>query len=491
VAKSLVQGVDQRFHAAGSLRKESSHVFPKHFSFFWGELALYSFIVLVLSGTVLALWFVPDTTEVVYRGQFLPLRDLHMSRAYDSALDISFDVRAGLLIRQMHHWAADIFVVSIVTHMFRNFFTGAFRRPRELTWVTGVVLLMVSLLEGYSGYSQIDDLLSGMGVRIFNGLILGVPVIGSWLEWFIWDGEYPGQIWISRFFLGHVFLIPAIITALIAAHLGLVWYLKHTHFPRPGASESNVMGERTLPGFGMKTVGNGLLVVGVIGIMGGIFQINPIFLWGPYTPAGVSTGAQPDWYVGFLIGALRLFPAWDIHLGKYRVAAPFWPGIVLPLLMFTMLGSYPWLEQFFTKDRRSHQLLQRPRDAPARTALGAMAITFYLVLVLAGADDMIALALTIPFEWLRWAGRVSVFVLPPIAYLITRRICLGLQRTDRELLRRGVRTGLLRELPDGGYAEVRQPPGGVDAEGRPIPMAYEGVRVDQKVAVSGRDEEPS
>lgn len=483
VAKRIIAGFDQRLHLAGAVRKESSHVFPKHYSFFWGELALYSFVTLVLSGTVLALFFVPDTADTVYHGQYVNARDLHMSRAYESALHLSFEVRGGLFIRQMHHWAALVFVASIVLHMFRNFFTGAYRKPREFTWITGVALLMISMVEGYMGYSMIDDLLSGMGVRIISGLLLSVPVIGTWLHWMIFGSEFEGDIWISRFFLGHVFLLPGIIFALIAVHLGLVWYLKHTQFPGPGARESNVVGDRAVPGFGSKTMANALCTFGVLGLLGALFQINPIFLWGPYTPAGSSTGVQPDWYVGFLIGALRMFPPWDLHLGQYTVPAPFWPGLVVPLLMFLLLFGYPFLEQLFTKDRGLHNLLQRPRDNPVRTALGAMAIIFYLVLFVAGADDVFALAFNVPFEWMRWGERVAVFVAPPIAYLVAQRICLGLQRADRDVLERGIRTGLLQELPNGVFVELRQPPGGVDHEGRPIPMAYGGARVDRSVAV--------
>jgi ubiquinol-cytochrome c reductase cytochrome b subunit len=481
--RRFIGGLDERFHLATAVRKESSHVFPKHHSFFWGELALYSFIVLVLSGTVLGLYFVPDTTEVVYTGPYEPLRGLHMSRAYESALTISFEVSGGLFIRQMHHWAALVFVASIVLHMFRNFFTGAFRKPREATWLTGVALLLIAVPEGYLGYSMLDDLLSGIGVRIFSGILLSIPVGGAWAHWLVFGGEFEGELWISRFFLLHVFLLPGVLIALIAVHLGLVWYLKHTQFPGPGARETNAIGDRAVPGFMTKTVTNGLCVAGVLALMGGVFQINPIFLWGPYTPADSSTGSQPDWYIGFIIGALRLFPPVDIELGPYTVVAPFWPGVVVPLVMFGLLFAYPFLEQRLTKDRRLHNLLERPRDNPVRTGVGAMAITFYLVLFVAGGDDIIAIALNIPFEWFVWGGRAAVFVLPPLAYFLTHRICLGLQRTDRALLERGIHTGLLQERDDGVFVELRQPPGGVDHEGHPVPMAYGGARVVREVAV--------
>ena len=489
-AGHVAMALDRRLRLAKTAREQSEHVFPKHFSFFWGEIALYSFVVLLLSGTVLALHFVPDTADTLYTGQFQLADDLHMSRAYASALDLSFAVNGGLLIRQVHHWAALLFVAAIVIHMLRNFFTGSFRRPRELTWVTGVVLLMLGVLEGYSGYSMVDDLLSGMGVRIISGLLLSVPVVGTWLHWMIFGGEFDGDIWISRFFLAHVFLLPGLLLALVGVHLGLVWYQKHTQFPGGGAREDNVVGERAAPGFLAKTVANGLAVAGVIVLMGGILQINPVFLWGPYAPANGSTGAQPDWYAMFLIGALRLFPEWDIRLGPYTVPPPFWPGLVLPVVMFLLLGVYPFLERWITGDRAAHQLLQRPRDNPMRTAVGTMALTFWLVLTIAGSDDVLAIAFDVPLGPLRWTERVATLVLPGIAFVAAHRICVGLQRRDRDMLRHGVRTGLLTETADGVFAELRQPPGGVDHEGRPVPLHYDGARIDEHIATRGEEAPP-
>jgi ubiquinol-cytochrome c reductase cytochrome b subunit len=474
----LAGGMDRRYRLAGATRRQAQHVFPQHHSFYWGEFALYSLVVLVLSGTYLALFFVPDTTEVVYSGSYQPAQGLHMSRAYASAVDLSFEVRGGLFVRQIHHWAALLFLVSIVLHMFRNFFTGAFRRPRELTWVGGVALLGIGIFEGYLGYSMIDDLLSGLGVRILSGLLLSVPVIGTWLHWMVFGGPFDGEIWITRFFTAHVFLLPGLLLALAAVHVGLVWYQKHTQFPGPVAKETNVVGERAAPGFLTNTVANGICVVAVIGLLAGLFQINPIWLWGPYTPAAVSTFIQPDWYAGFLIGGLRLMPPWSIHLGPYTVPPAFWAGLVLPLLLFVLLFAYPFLERWLQHDHREHQLLQRPRDNPTRTALGAMGIAFYGILFASGATDVIAYTFKLPFEELVWVGRVGLLVLPPLAYVLTRRLCTGLQRADRDVLERGIHTGVLRELPDGVYLELRRPPGGVDHEDRPVPMAYGGHRID-------------
>jgi ubiquinol-cytochrome c reductase cytochrome b subunit len=484
LARTTANALDRRFKAAGAVRRQASHVFPKHHSFYWGEFALYSFVVLVVSGAYLALFFVPDTTEVVYRGPFEPMQGLYMSRAYHSVLTISFEVRAGLFVRQLHHWSALVFVGAMILHMARNFFTGAFRRPRETTWLGGVALLALGILEGYLGYSMLDDLLSGLGVRIFSGILLSVPLVGTWLHWMVFGGEFFGDIWISRFFIAHVFLIPAVLVALIAMHVGLVWYQKHTHFPGPGAREDTVVGERAVPGFASNTVANGICVLAVLGLLAGVFQINPVFLWGPYVPSQVSTYIQPDFYAGFLIGGLRLWPRWEIPLGAYTVPAPFWVGLVLPLVMFALLAAYPFLERFATGDRGAHQVLQRPRDNPTRTGIGAMGLVFWGILFASGATDVIAATFDAPFELLVWAGRIGLLVLPPVAFLVVRRICLGLQREDRDLLRRGIRTGVLQERPDGVYVEVRRPPGGADHLGRPIPLEYGGARVDQRPAAA-------
>ena len=197
-AGAALDELDQRYHPAAGLRKQFNKVFPTHWSFMLGEVALYSFIVLLLSGTYLGLFFDPSMMEVVYDGPFTNLRGIEMSTAYASALHISFDVRGGLFVRQIHHWAALLFVASMVAHMFRTFFTGAFRKPREANWVIGLVLILVGTFEGFTGYSLPDDLLSGGGLRIASGFTLSIPVIGTWAQWALFGGEFPGNEIIPR-----------------------------------------------------------------------------------------------------------------------------------------------------------------------------------------------------------------------------------------------------------------------------------------------------
>ncbi|MFD4640486.1 cytochrome bc complex cytochrome b subunit [Lentzea sp. NPDC058436] len=481
VAGAAANAADERFHPASGLRKQINKVFPTHWSFLLGEIALYSFIVLLLSGTYLALFFDPSMTEVTYNGAFENLRGIEMSRAFASTLDISFETRGGLFVRQVHHWAALLFMGAIVVHMFRIFFTGAFRKPREINWVIGIVLFMLGAIEGFLGYSLPDDLLSGTGLRVMAALLISFPVIGTWLNWLMFGGEFPGTDIIPLLYTAHILIIPAIILGLIAAHLALVWYQKHTQFPGVGRKETNVVGVRIMPVFAAKGGGFFAIVVGVIAIMGGVFQINPIWNIGPYNPAQVSAGSQPDWYMGWTDGLVRIWPAWEFYLGNYTIPAPFLPFILgLPLLT-GIAAAYPWIERKMTKDYAHHNLLQRPRDVPVRTALGWMAITYFMVLLLMGANDIFAFQFDISLNLTTWMGRIGMLVLPPIAYFVAYRICIGLQRGDREVLEHGVETGIIKRLPHGEFIEIHQPLGPVDDHGHPIPLAYQGASVPKKM----------
>ncbi|TFV65225.1 UNVERIFIED_ORG: ubiquinol-cytochrome c reductase cytochrome b subunit [Bacillus sp. AZ43] len=472
---------DDRMLVAPWLRRTLNKVFPDHWSFLLGEIALYAFVVLLLSGTYLTFFFDASMREVVYDGSYAPLRGVEMSAAYDSTLNLSFDVRGGLFMRQLHHWAALLFVASIVVHLLRIFFTGAFRRPRETNWLIGVVMLVLALLMGVTGYSLPDDLLSGTGLRIISAILLSIPVIGTWAHFAVFNGDFVGTEIIGRFYIVHVLLLPAILLALIAVHLLVLVKQKHTQFPGPGRTEHNVVGNRLFPTFAGKATGLLLVVFGVCAALGGLVQINPVWLWGPYNPAQVSAASQPDWYIGFLDGSTRIFPPWDINLpGDYTVPALFWPTVVVAGAMFTVLALYPMIERKMTGDTASHHLLQRPRDVPVRTSLGAMALTFYLWLMIAGGNDVIADKFDISLNAMTWIGRIGVIILPPIAYTITYRICLGLQQHDREVLEHGIETGVIRRLPSGEFIEVHQPLGPVDEHGH-SQLAYGGAPVPKRM----------
>ena len=481
-AAEAANSMDQRYRLSKGLRHQMNKVFPTHWSFLLGEIALYSFIILILSGVYLTLFFDPSMAEVTYNGSFHNLQGVAMSRAFATTLDISFDVRGGLFVRQVHHWAALVFVAAMMVHMFRIFFTGAFRRPREANWIIGSLLLILGMFEGFFGYSLPDDLLSGTGIRAtLSGIILSVPIMGTWLHWAVFGGEFPGDLIIPRLYTIHILLLPGIMLALVGVHLALVWYQKHTQFPGVRRKETNVVGVRIMPYFAIKASAFFIIVTGVIALMAGVFQINPIWNIGPYNPSQVSAGSQPDWYLAWADGLLRIFPAWELYLGNYTVPAVFFAGAVWMPILFALLIAYPMIERKLSKDTAHHNLLQRPRDAPVRTSIGVMALAFFMVVELSGFNDIIAYHFDISLNATTWAGRIGVLVVPPLAYFITYRLCIGLQRADHEVLEHGIETGIIKRLPHGEFIEIHQPLGGVDDHGHAIPLEYQGAPVPKKM----------
>jgi ubiquinol-cytochrome c reductase cytochrome b subunit len=424
----LARWIDQRIGAANLVRTTLDYVFPKHFTFLFGEIALYAFIVLIATGVFLALFYSPSEAEVVYSGHYAPLRGVTMTEAYESVVNLSLSVRGGLLFRQTHHWAAIVFLGAVFVHLCRVFFTGAFRRPRELNWVTGLTMLVAGIAEGFVGYSLLDDLLSGTGVRIAYSIAESIPVVGPWVASLAWGGEYPGHGFLSRLFTVHIFLLPAIIATLIAVHLALVARPHHTQFPGPGKHERNVVGLRLWPSYATLSIGFFLLIAAVLVFMGGFLQINPVWLYGPYDVFAVSSGSQADWYFLWIQGALRLMPGVSVQLGPFTVANQFIPGVLYPGVVFAILYAWPFLEARLTGDYGEHHLLDRPRDRPVRTALGAAAITGFMVLLLAGSDDVFVTE----FDWsivaVRNVERVLFFVLPVVVGLIVWKVTRDLSR---------------------------------------------------------------
>ena len=450
--------LDDRFGAARGARAFMRKVFPDHWSFLLGEIALYSFIILLLTGTFLTLFFQPSMTEVTYHGSYTYLHGVLMSEAYASTLNISFDVRGGLLIRQIHHWAADLFMAAIMAHMLRIFFTGAYRKPRETNWLIGIVLLTLGMVEGLFGYSLPDDLLSGVGLRVLYGILLAIPVAGSYLAFFLFGGAFPGHDIIPRLYILHVLVIPALLLALITAHLILMVWQKHTQMPGKGRTNSNVIGAPMYPNFLAKTGAFFFFTFAVLALLATFAQINPVWLYGPYTPAAISAGSQPDFYMGFLEGTLRIFPNWTWHVWGQTVAWNVLIPTIVPLSLFFGLAAFwPFLEQWITGDRTEHHLNDRPRNAATRTAIGVAAVTFYGVFWAEGANDLIATHLDISLYLTTEIARYAVFIAPVAAYIITKRICLGLQRRDQHLLEHGVETGIIRQLPSGEYIEETRP----------------------------------
>ncbi|KKE98651.1 cytochrome bc complex cytochrome b subunit [Mycolicibacterium obuense] len=481
IAAKQGDAIDSRYHPSAAVRRQLNKVFPTHWSFLLGEIAMYSFIVLLLTGVWLTLFFDPSMSHVTYDGVYQPLRGVGMSRAYETALDISFEIRGGLFVRQVHHWAALLFAASIMVHLARIFFTGAFRRPREANWVIGSLLLILAMFEGFFGYSLPDDLLSGTGIRAaLSGITMGIPVVGTWMHWALFGGDFPGEILIPRLYALHILLIPGIILALIGVHLALVWFQKHTQFPGPGRTETNVVGVRVMPVFAVKSGAFFAVTVGILGLMGGLLQINPIWVLGPYKPSQVSAGSQPDFYMMWTDGLIRLWPAWEFYPFGHTIPQGVWVAVGMGVI-FMLLIAYPFLEKKFSGDDAHHNLLQRPRDAPTRTAIGAAAISLYILLTFACMNDIIALKFHISLNATTWIGRIGMVVLPAIVYYIAYRWAVSLQRSDREVLEHGIETGIIKRLPHGAYIELHQPLGPVDEHGHAIPLEYQGAALPKRM----------
>jgi ubiquinol-cytochrome c reductase cytochrome b subunit len=462
--ESSQRWMDERLGTSGLARSTLRKVFPDHWSFLLGEIALFSLVVLVFTGVFLTFFFTPDTREVVYNGPYGPLRGTEVSAAYNSVMRLSFEVRAGLIMRQTHHWAALIFLAAIVVHLCRVFFTGAFRRPREVNWIIGVVMLMLAMAEGLTGYSLPDDLLSGVGMRITYSIVLAIPVIGTWVAFLLFGGEWPAPDVISRFFVFHIFLIPAILFALVGVHIAILVLQKHTQFPGPGRTERNVTGKRFWPEQTFKSVSLTLLVAAVSAALGGLAQINPVWQYGPYNAANVSSPAQPDWYLAWADGLLRLGGPWSFQVFGYTISENFWPAILFPGIAFTILTLWPWIERRFTRDRVEHHLLDRPRDAPARTATGAAGLMLFFIPFLEGGNDIIAVLLHVPVETITRILQYSFFIVPVVVWLMTFWICRSLRATHVHPAAptAGMR---LRRTASGGYETVLLEPG---SGGQPV-----------------------
>jgi len=463
-AAGTANWVDDRTSIGGFVKFFSRKLFPDHWSFMLGEIALYSFIVLLLTGVFLTAFFVPSMDLVTYEGTFETMHGVVMSKAFESTLVTSFQVPGGMLIRQMHHWSALLFTAAIVTHMARVFFTGAFRKPREINWLVGFTLMIMSLAAGFTGYSLPDDVLSGNGLRIIDGVTKSIPIVGTYISYWLFGGEFPGEALIPRMFTAHILLVPGIILALIGVHLFLVFLHKHTQYPGGGRKNTNVVGLPLFPVYTAKAGGFFFVVFGVVALVAGLFTINPVWNYGPYDPSPVSAGTQPDWYILFIDGALRMMPGWIAGHPTEWVIAGYtlsWniliPAVILPGIFFTFLALYPWIEAWATGDRGERHVLDRPRNVPVRTGIGVALISFYVILVIEGSNDIIANLFHLSLNDITKVTRIGIFALPIISFLITRRICFGLQRKDRELVLHGHETGRIVRHEHGEYIEVHEP----------------------------------
>ena len=450
-----------------------------HWSFLFSQIAVYSFVVALVTGVFLFIFFKPSMTGVVYHGSYHELSGVRMSEAYKSVLEISFDVRGGLLMRQIHHWAALTFVAAVCVQLLRLYFAAAFRRPRSLHWLIWVTLLLLGMAVGWTGTILPDDMLSSGSLDVLQGVLESIPVVGTHLMLGVFGGAAPGHRIIPRLYWLHV-LLPAAMVGLFVLRRRLVRRHGHPRFPGPAGSGRPGSLQNAPAAASLAVV---FATCGVLALLGTLAQISPIWLYGPYQPGAISAGATPDWYMGFLDGALRIMPGWEIRVaGHPLILAVLVPGLIIPGVFFTLLAAYPLLERRLTGDQAVHHFLDRPRDAATRTAVGAAGITFYGLLWAAAANDQIAYHIGLDLYAVTWFFRIAVLAGPPLAYTLTQRICLGLTRRERDVAGHGRPTGRIVMSPDGGFSEITGPvrPVREEGPGSNLPVARDMVTRSQR-----------
>jgi len=454
--------------AATEIDRLRRRAVPNHWTHWFGVVPLALTAVLFITGAILTVFYSASSDIVAYHGSYAPLQGVPVSKAFDSVMNISLDVRGGLLIRQAHHWAALALPAAICVQLAILFFTGAHRRPRRGSWLLLMLVLLVALGTGWTGYALPDDLLAGTGLRITQGVALGIPVVGAWVSQLIFGGAFPGSA-IEQLAPLHIVVLPLVLLALIGIRSVVALRRPAPRFREPAKRADP--GIPTWPTGATRAGGLSALVAAVILVGAATVTISPVWLNGPSDPASAGAGSQPDWYTGFLDGALRLVPpGWEVEWWGYT-----WTfAILVPLAVVSLfilgVAIYPFLESWIRRDRREYDVLERPRNAAGRTALGVAGLVFIGTLWGAAAADHIAVLFRLSLEGVLTGFQVLLIAGPFAAFVLTRRICLGLQRKDRDIVQHGWETGRIVRLPGGEYIEVHA--GGGEQEQWRLPVGH-------------------
>jgi quinol-cytochrome oxidoreductase complex cytochrome b subunit len=420
----------------------------------FGVVAFACLLVLAVTGIVLAAWYTPSNELVTYVGPYEPLQGATVTEAFASTMRISFEETGGLLLRQTHHWAALVMPASMIMQLLITFFSGGFRRPRQLSWVLLVVAFILVLAAGWSGYALPDDMLSGTGLRIVEGVVLSIPFIGTWLSSWMFGGPFPGQI-IENLYPVHAWIAPGLLVLVMAVRAALS--LRDGQ-ARPAHPAPAPLGLRLWPDAALRAAGMVGLTGAVLVLLGATSTISPVWSYGPASVGEVGAGSQPDWYMGFLDGALRLVPVgWETEWLGWTVTFATLVPLVVVGGYFAILIVYPYIEAWVNQDNDLHHVLDRPRNVPVRTGIGVAGALFYGILWGAASADIVSTEFSVSFEAIITTLQVALVIGPPLAFEVTRRICIGLQRKDREIALHGHETGRIIRMPNGGYAEIHQP----------------------------------
>lgn len=409
----MFDALDERVAHRRIGRTASRKIFPMHWSFLLGEVSLIAFVVLVATGLFLTMFYVPSTESTVYEGSSVVHQGREFPAAYESILRLSHDIGAGPLMRRVHRAASHLLIASTLLHFLRILLTGAFKRPREPNYHLGLLLLMLVIAAGWLGHSLPFDLASGTSLRIFYSVLLSVPLVGDPIAFWAFGGEFPTAQMVSRFFAFHALWLPIAITALIAVHLALVARLQHTQAPEDGVDgHRTVVGEPLWPWQAIKSAVLFLLIVGVLAASA---VLVPWAVMGaPYRIGEVVNQTQPDWFLFWVEGLLRLVPDFEFAFLGMVWSQVFVVGAGVPLVVVGLLVSYPWIERAVTGPPAETHVLEHPLDVPFRAGMVTGVGAFLVIASTAAAQDVIARVLFAPVQSVTWTLRVLLLVVPPL-----------------------------------------------------------------------------
>ncbi|ELZ32547.1 menaquinol-cytochrome c reductase cytochrome b subunit precursor [Halogeometricum pallidum JCM 14848] len=450
--------LDRRFDLDGG-RSFLGKAFPAEDSFLLGEVALFCFVVLALTGMFLGMFFEPSTSDVEYEGSVAAFQGQEVPEAFASVLHITYDIPFGMFIRRMHHWAAHLFVASIGLHMLRVFFTGAYRNPREANWVVGTGLAGLAMGAAYTGYALPFDEFAATATGIGYNLATSVPFAGDVLGKVVFGGEFPSSATIPRLYFLHVLVIPVAIAGLLAIHMAILVRQKHTEAPRdddvvgPSPPRSNrvtdgdavgdggaagtvdrdddsvVVGLPAFPNQAAVSVVVFFLTLATLAVLGGFLPVHNIAEYGPNNPAGTPELIMPDWFLMWVYGFLKLLPSWmsfTVPVAGVHVSTEFIGGIVLPTLVFGAVAVWPFV------DYRADPVhfTANPLDRPRQTAVGVAAIQFIMIASIAGMNNLLSRALGVETGVVNPVLTAALVAVPAVSGYLTYRLLDGGEGAD-------------------------------------------------------------
>jgi cytochrome b-561 len=390
--------LDDRLDLGALYRKYGRKMFPVHSTFFLGEMALFSFIILILTGAYLGFVYVPSNIDVTLGKQADTVPEAYASVSLIESIPVAN------LFRNVHHWAAHLMIASILLHLLRVYFTGSYRRPREVNWVVGAVLLGLSLMAGFVGYALPYDAYAVTATGIGYSIARSIPWIGDFASELFFGGAFPSLGSLSRLYTIHVFVLPAMITAIIGLHLTIIVKQKHTQpgYARPIAEPGKVLGVPLMPYQALLAGQLLLLMFGALFLLSAFVAPHPLEAFGP--PHAATPEVKPDWYLLWVYGFLKILPSWaTFHLFGATFGADFLGGLLFPALVFGVLTLAPWMDRTNRRAVRRFEYLEPVRQSPIRTAAGVATLTFLGMLFVAAYYDELGLTL-----WQIWLLVIGV-----------------------------------------------------------------------------------